>query len=211
MSPDGSARTTIAPMPDARFINGGEITNWATFEMEAMPHLDTVFRHAMWWTRDRATAEDLTQETYMQALKSFAHYTAGTNCRAWLLKILYHLNHKRRHIAARIKINDNFDDRLFDTFACEESTPQGLMDEYILQTLEILPLKFQKVIILFDVEEFSYKEIAALLNVPIGTVMSRLHRGRRILRTALAGYAQTYGIGCVANTENQVRESSLRR
>ncbi len=164
----------------------------------------------MWWAQDRATAEVLTQETYLQALKSFAHYTAGTNCRAWLLKILYHLNHKRRRIAARMKMIDNFDDRLFDTFAYEESTPQGLTDECILQTLEILPLKFQKVIILSDVEEFSYKEIAALLNVPIGTVMSRLHRGRRILRTALAVYAQTYGIGCADNTESQVRESSLR-
>lgn len=210
MSPDGLARTTIAPTPDAPLTNGDKATRWATFEKEAIPHLDTIFRHAMWWAQDRATAEVLTQETYLQALKSFAHYTAGTNCRAWLLKILYHLNHKRRHIAAGMKMVDNFDDRLFDTFAYEESTPQGLTDECILQTLEILPLKFQEVIILSDVEEFSSKEIAELLNVPIGTVMSRLHRGRRILRTALAVYAQTYGIGCADNTESQVRESSLR-
>lgn len=191
MSPDGLARTTIAPTPNAPLSNGDEAARWATFEREAIPHLDTIFRHAAWWAQDRATAEDLTLETYRQALKSFAHYTAGTNCRAWLLKILYHLNHKRRHIAAPIKMIDNFDDRLFDTFAYEESTPQGLTDECILQTLEILPLKFQEVIILSDVEEFSYKEIAALLNVPIDSVMSRLHRGRRILRTALAVYAQT--------------------
>jgi len=202
MSPEGLARTTIVPPPSAPLTDGDEATRWATFEREAIPHLDTVFRHAAWWSQDRATAEDLTQETYMQALKSFAHYTAGTNCRAWLLKILYYLNHKRRHIAARMKMIDNFDDCLFDTFAYEESTPQGLTDECILQTLEILPLKFQEVIILSDVEEFSYKEIAALLNVPIGTVMSRLHRGRRILRTALAVYAQTYGIGCADNTES---------
>ena len=190
--------------------DGDQATRWATFEKEAMPHLDTVFRHAAWWAQDRAMAEDLTQETYMQALKSFADYTAGTNCRAWLLKILYHLNHNRCYIAARLKMIDNFDDRLFDTFAHEESMPQNLTDECILQTLEILPLRFQEVIILSDVEEFSYKEIAALLNVPIGTVMSRLHRGRRLLRTALAVYAQTYGIRCADNTESQVRESSLR-
>ncbi len=210
MSPEGLARTTIAPPPDTPLSNDDEVTRWATFEREAIPHLDTVFRHAMWWAQNRATAEDLTQETYMQALKSFANYTAGTNCRAWLLKILYNLNQKRRNIAARIEMIDNFDDRLFDTFAHEESTPQNLTDECILQTLEILPLRFQEVIILSDVEEFSYKEIAALLNVPIGTVMSRLHRGRRLLRTALAVYAQTYGIRCADNTESRVRESSLR-
>lgn len=210
MSPDGLARTTIVPPPPAPLTDGDEATRWATFEREAISHLDTIFRHAMWWAQDRKTAEDLTQKTYMQALKSFVHYTAGTNCRAWLLKIFYHLNHKRRHIAARMKMIDNFDDRLFDTFAYEESTPQGLTDECILQTLKILPLKFQEVILLSDVEEFSSKEIAALLNVPIGIVMSRLHRGRRILRTALAVYAPTYGIGCADNTDSQVRESSLR-
>ena len=132
MSSDGLARTTIAPTPDTPLTNGDETTRWATFEKETIPHLDTIFRHAMWWARDRATAEVLTQETYLQALKSFAHYTAGTNCRAWLLKILYHLNHKRRRIAARRKMIDNFDDRLFDTFAHEESTPQGLTDECVV-------------------------------------------------------------------------------
>ena len=202
MSPDGlAARTTNAPTPDAPLTGGDEITRWATFEKEAMPHLETVFRQAMWWARDRSTAENLTQETYTQALKSFAHYTAGTNCRAWLLKILYHLDLQRRRTAGRGKIIDNFDESLFDTFVYKESTPQGLTDECILQTLEILPLKFQEVVILSDVEEFSYNEIAALLNVPIGTVMSRLHRGRKILRTALAVYAQTYGISCAENTE----------
>ncbi len=210
MSSDGLTRTTIAPPPFAPLTGGDEAVRRATFEREALPHLDTVFRHAAWWAQNRATAEDLTQETYMQALKSFGHYTPGTNCRAWLLKILYYINHKRLYTAARMQISDNFDDRLFDTFAYGESPPQGLTDECILQTLEILPLKFQEVIVLSDVEEFSYKEIAALLNVPIGTVMSRLHRGRKILRTALAVYAQTYGIGCADKTESRVRESRLR-
>ena len=202
MLPDGLARTTIAPTPDAPLTNGDEITRWATFEKEAIPHLDTIFRHAMWWAKDCATAEVLTRETYKQALKSFAHYTPETNCRAWLLKILYQLNQKHLHIAKRTKMIDTFDDRLLDAFAYEGSTPQGLTDECILQTLELLPLKFQKVIILSDVEEFSYKEIAALLNISIDTVISRLHRGRRILRTALAVYAQTYGIGRADNTES---------
>lgn len=210
MAPDELVRTTTAPPPNAPLTDGDEATHWANFEREAIPHFDTVFRHAMWWAQDRATAENLTQETYMQALKSFAHYTAGTNCRAWLLKILYYINHKHRRVAARLKMIDNFDDCLFDTFACEESIPQGLTDECILQTLEILPPKFQEVIILSDVEEFSCKEIAALLNVPIGTVMSRLHRGRKILRTALAVYARTYGIGGAHNTVSQVRAGSLR-
>ncbi len=210
MSSDGLTRTTIAPTPDTTLTTGDETTRWATFEEEAIPHLDTVFRHAMWWSQDRATAEALTLETYIQALKSFAHHTPGTNCRIWLLKILYHLNQKLHHIAARKKMIDNFDDRLFDTFAYEGSTPQGLTDECILQTLELLPLKFQKIIILSDVEEFSYKEIAALLNVPIDTVMSLLHRGRKILRTALAVYARTYGIGHADNTESQIRKRSLR-
>lgn len=189
MFPNELARTTIAPMPDAPLTNGDETTRWASFEKEAIPHLDTIFRYAMWWAQDRATAEVLTQETYMRALKSFAHYTAGKNCRAWLFGILYHLINKRRHIAGRRKMINNFDDCLFDTFAYEDYTPHGLTEECILQTLEILPLKFQEVIILSDVEEFSYKEIAALLNVPISTVMSRLQCGRKMLREKLADYS----------------------
>ena len=187
MQPNGLARTNIAPTPDAPLTNGGETAHWATFEKEAIPHLDTVFRHAMWWTRDRAAAEFLTQETYLLALKSFAHYTTGTDCRTRLLKILYRLNYKRCRTAARMKMIVNFDDRRFDTFAYKESTPPDLTDECLLQTLETLPPKFQIVIILSDVEELSCREIAELLNVPIGTVMSRLHRGRGILRTALGG------------------------
>ena len=191
MSPNRLVRTIIAPMTDAPLTNGDKAAHWTTFEREAIPHLDTVFRHAMWWTQNRATAEVLTRETYRQALKSFAQYTAETNCRVWLFKILYQLGNKHHRIVSRRKMIDNFDEYLFDTFSYEESPTQALTDECILQTLDTLPLEFQEVIILSDVEKFSSNEIAALLNIPIGTVMSRLHRGRKNLQTALAVYPQT--------------------
>ncbi|GAC1396792.1 MAG: sigma-70 family RNA polymerase sigma factor [Pyrinomonadaceae bacterium] len=201
MSPDKISRTSsepttlVPPLPD-------DAEQQAIFETEAIPHLGEIFRHAMWLAQNRATAEDLTQDTFKQALQSFTHYTAGTNCRAWLLRILYRLNSKRRFAAARMHFVDNFDESLLETFIYEPSTPQDLTDEDILQTLALLPWKFQEVIVMSDVEDFSYKEIAALLDVPLGTIMSRLHRGRKILRTGLAVYAQAYGINRVDNTHS---------
>jgi RNA polymerase sigma-70 factor (ECF subfamily) len=160
--------------------------SWAAFEAEAMPHVDRLFRLAMWWERDRREAEDLVQDTLVQALQSFHRFTPGTNCRAWLLSILQHVRSNRyRGKRRRLTVEDP-DDRIAETVPFVPPVPQHLTDEDLLAALRGIPEAYQDIILLCDVEELTYKEIAAALAIPIGTVMSRLHRGRALLRQELA-------------------------
>jgi RNA polymerase sigma-70 factor (ECF subfamily) len=158
---------------------------WSAFEAEVLPHVDPLFRLAMWFERDRSEAEDLVQETLKQALESFHRYTPGTNCRAWLLSILRHLRNNRRRARSRLPLVEDPDDRLAATVPFTPSIPDRLTDQEILAALDAIPVQYQEVILLSDVEELTYKEVASSLDIPIGTVMSRLHRGRALLRQAL--------------------------
>ena len=167
---------------------------WAAFEAEAVPLMPDVFRVAKWLSGDTTIAEDLTQETFVQALKSFHRYAPDTNCRAWLITILYRVNGKRRMKLGQLKLVEDTEEQIAETVAFEPSIPQHLTDEDILAAIERVPRKFSDVVMLTDVEDFSYKEAADLLGVPIGTVMSRLHRGRRLLRQQLTGVAGSFGI-----------------
>jgi RNA polymerase sigma-70 factor (ECF subfamily) len=169
--------------------------NWENFEREALPHAGDLFRVARWMARDVEEAEDLTQETLMQALKSFHRYEIGTNCKAWLMTILHHLNTKRRMKLGRLQLVAETEEQIAETVAFEPSIPQNITDEDVLQALRRVPQQFSQVVVLADVEDFAYKEISQILDVPIGTVMSRLHRGRKLLRVELAGYARNYGLG----------------
>ena len=168
---------------------------WAAFEGEAMPYLDDLFRIAMWLARNRSEAEDLVQETFTQALESFHRFEQGTNCRAWLVSIMYHMNSKRLRAGSKLRLVNDGEERIAATVASTPPTPQGITDEDILVALGALPSQFQEVVVLSDVEDMSYKEISASLDVPIGTVMSRLHRGRKLLRAKLAACAGAHGIG----------------
>jgi RNA polymerase sigma-70 factor (ECF subfamily) len=159
---------------------------WARFEGEVLPHADRLFRLAMWFERNRADAEDVVQDTMMQALKSFHRYEPGTNCRAWLVTILQRVVSNRRRARGRSIVESDPDDRLALTAPFVPPVPQHLTDEDMLQALRRLPLVFQDVIVLCDVEELTYKETAEALGIPIGTVMSRLHRARGQLRTEFA-------------------------
>ncbi len=159
---------------------------WAAFEVEAMPHVDRLFRLARWFERDRRDAEDLVQETLIQALKSFHRFSPGTNCRAWLVTILQHVRLNRRRAAQRIKTVEDADDWIAETVPFVPAMPQQLTDDEVIAALRRLPDSHQEVILLSDVEEMSYREIAEALAIPIGTVMSRLHRGRALLRKHLA-------------------------
>jgi RNA polymerase sigma-70 factor (ECF subfamily) len=162
---------------------------WATFEAEALPHVDRLFRLAMWFERDRDEAEDLVQETLKQALASFHRFKAGTNCRAWLVSILQHIRGNRQRAKSRsLFINDSLE-RAANTVPFTPPVPQELTDEDVLAALRRIPVPYQEVIVLCDVEEFTYKEIAGALSLPIGTIMSRLHRGRALLRRELAAFA----------------------
>jgi RNA polymerase sigma-70 factor (ECF subfamily) len=158
---------------------------WLAFETEAMPHVDRLFRHAMWLVRNRTEAEDLVQETLVQALQSFHRFTPGTNCRAWLVSILQHVRLNRLRKQGRTVMDSTVDDRVANVVAFVPPIPDHVTDEDMLLALQEIPPHHQEVILLCDVEDMTYKQIAAALEVPIGTVMSRLHRGRELLRTAL--------------------------
>jgi RNA polymerase sigma-70 factor (ECF subfamily) len=166
---------------------------WARFEVEAMPHAASLYRIALWLTRDQTEAEDLVQETLTEALASFYRFAPGTNCRAWLVSIMYHRQSKRRRAATRLHLVSDAEERIAETIAFEAPTPQNLTDEEVLGALDRLPPAFQEVVVLADVEEMSYKQIAAAIDIPIGTVMSRISRGRKLLRAELASYAQAHG------------------
>lgn len=168
---------------------------WATFEGEALPYQADLYRMAKWLLRERDRAEDLVQETFVQALSSFHRYEKGTNCRAWLIKIMYHVLGKRRRSESRLHIVSDTEEQIAETTAFVASTPQNITEQEVLEALKRLPLQFQEVVILSDVEDMTYKEIAEALLIPTGTVMSRLHRGRRLLRAELSAYANARGIG----------------
>lgn len=161
------------------------------FEAAALPHLKDLYRTAMRLVADRAQAEDLVQETYLQAWKSFHRFQMGTNCRAWLFKILLNkINHHRRKWFRLIKETEEG----LEGLTYEPPVPEHLHDEDILQALERLPAHYREAVLLADVQEFSYKEVAFILKIRVGTVMSRLSRGRKLLRVELAGVAESYGI-----------------
>lgn len=164
---------------------------WTAFEAEVLPHLEGLFRLAMWLEQDRDKAEDLVQETLIEALQSFHRFRIGTNCRAWLISILRHVRANRQRNSARLALVRDPDDRIAATVPFVPPVPQQLTDEQVLAALRRIPQQCQEVIILCDVEEMTYKEIAEALGVPVGTVMSRLHRGRALLRVELSEYSQS--------------------
>jgi RNA polymerase sigma-70 factor (ECF subfamily) len=178
------------------------------FEAAAMPHFIDLYRTARLLAQDTTEAEDLVQEVYLQAWKSFHRFEIGTNCRAWLFKILFHrLHHFRRRWmkAAKAEGFERPEDQ--DSIVAADPVPQEIRDEDVLKALEKVPVEFREVVLLADVEEFSYKEIAETMNLPLGTVMSRLSRGRKLLRRELAGVAAAYGIA-PAGGQNPAGESA---
>jgi RNA polymerase sigma-70 factor (ECF subfamily) len=172
------------------------------FETEAMNHLDDLFRTARRLTMNQTDAEDLVQETFMQAWKSFEQYEVGTNCRAWLYKILFNkYDHYRRKKYTQAKYIQEADDFAFLNSVYTAPVPEHLTDAEVIAALERLPVHYRSVVILADVQEFDYKEVAQILEIPIGTVMSRLNRGRAQLKKSLARLAGEYGIRAAQSGE----------
>ena len=164
------------------------------FESAALPHLNELYRTAVHLVRDRSEAHDLVQETYLQAWKAFHRFEPGTNCRAWLFKILINeVRHYRRRWF-NTKTVPEAEPSFEETLVAEPPVPEHIQDEEILAALDEIPREFREVVLLSDVQEFSYKEIAEMLGIPVGTVMSRLSRGRKQLRTKLANYVSSIGM-----------------
>jgi RNA polymerase sigma-70 factor (ECF subfamily) len=172
------------------------------FEAAAMPHMNDIYRTAARVLGDTTGADDVVQDVYLQAWKSFGQFELGTNCRAWLFKILFNTLHHYRRKWLNARMVKESEGILEMTTSPGPAVPQNITDEQMLAALTEVPHDFRSVVLLIDVEEFSYKEAAGILNVPIGTVMSRLSRGRRLLREKLADLAQSYRIG-VARPEGR--------
>ncbi len=166
------------------------------FEEEAMLHMDALYRTARRLADSQTDAEDLVQETFMQAWKSFDKYEPGTNCRAWLYKILFNkFDHQRRKKRTYARFSHDEEDLAYLNAAHNEPVPEDLTDKEVINALDKLPDHYRSVVLLADVQEFDYKEVADILEIPIGTVMSRLSRARMLLRKSLARVAADYGIG----------------
>ena len=166
------------------------------FEAEAMHHINDLYRTATRLTMNQTDADDLVQETFMQAWKSFGHYELGTNCRAWLYKILFNkFDHFRRKKYMQAKYIQEADDFVFLNTTYVAPISESVTDEEVLCALDNLPVHYRSVVLLADVHEFDYKEVAQILDIPIGTVMSRLSRARGQLKKSLVGVANEYGIG----------------
>jgi RNA polymerase sigma-70 factor, ECF subfamily len=193
----GSVAVMTEPDVDARRI-ATDARDRVRFEEDALALADQVYRVARHLANTREDAEELVQETYARAFRSWRSFTPGTNLRAWLLRILTNLNIDRGRRMQRtpdiqpLEENDYFlYNRLEESAgpdgnAQEERVIERLSQDDIVTALSAVPHDFRDVVVLVDIGDFSYQDAANILDIPVGTVMSRLHRGRRILKRELA-------------------------
>ena len=176
---------------------------YADFEREAIPHMDALFNFALRMTGDSDEADDLVQETYLKAFRFFDKFEKGTNCKAWLFRIMKntYINSYRKASKEPDKIDyeevENFYENIkpssTDSAHLEKEMYDNLLDDELSNAIASLPEDFRTVIILCDIEGFTYDEIADFVDVPVGTVRSRLHRARKMLFTNLYEYAADKG------------------
>ena len=178
-----------------------ENRNGTRFAEEAMGHLDTLYRGALRLTRDPAQAEDLVQDTYVRALRYQHSYQEGTNMKAWLFAIMRNLfwDRFKGGRPEDVSLDGDGELSLYDTLKDPTAVPESevldrIAADEVVKAVERLPELHREVVLLVDVEGFSYKDAAQVLGVPIGTVMSRLHRARHQLQKSLHDYARESGI-----------------
>ena len=171
------------------------------FAEEAIGYLDTLYRGALRLTRDPAQAEDLVQDTYVRALRYQSSYQVGTNMKAWLFAIMRNLfwDRFKGGRPEDVSLDGDGEFALYDTLKDPTAMPEAdvldpIAADEVVRAVEKLPELHREVVLLVDVEGFSYKDAAEVLGVPIGTVMSRLHRARRQLQRSLHEYAEESGI-----------------
>jgi RNA polymerase sigma-70 factor (ECF subfamily) len=176
------------------------------FERLALEHLDPLYAAALRLTRNERDAEDLVQDAFLRAFRFFDKFERGTNIKAWLFKILTNtfINKYRRSTKERTIVEGSERDAVHDRFVSREAADHAadperfffdrLLSDEVLKAVDALPIDFRLAVILADLQDFSYREVAEILDVPVGTVMSRLYRGRRLLQKALASYAAVSGL-----------------
>ena len=178
----------------------------ADFADDAMPLMASLYSAALRMTRNASDAEDLVQETYLKAYRAYERFEAGTNLKAWMYRILTntYINkyRKQQRRPSEVELGELQDLYLYKrlgeasgaTQSAEEDMLDAFVDTDVIEALEALPETFRLPVLLADVDGFSYKEIAEMLDIPIGTVMSRLHRGRKALQKKLWDVAEQHGI-----------------
>jgi RNA polymerase sigma-70 factor (ECF subfamily) len=163
----------------------GGVTRDQRFEAEALPHMRSLYGTAYRMTRNAHDAEDLVQETFLRAYRAFDGFTPGSNIRAWLYTILHRVRTDAFRRSRRSPRTVELADEGPPVPPPQDALAQG--GEDLARALASIPEVFRDAVVLRDVEDFSYQEIARILDVPIGTVMSRIHRGRALMRAALGG------------------------
>ena len=173
------------------------------FEQEAVPHMDILYNYALRMTSNSDDAHDLVQETFLKAYRFWDKYEKGTNIRAWLFRIMKnsYINRYRKETKEPETVDYNDIQNFYNTIRYESADPNdlqqqifgGLLEDNVARAIESLPEDFRTVVILCDIEGLSYEEISDFVHCPIGTVRSRLHRGRKMLRTKLLSYAAERG------------------
>jgi RNA polymerase sigma-70 factor (ECF subfamily) len=178
----------------------------AEFEALALPHLDALYSAGLRLTKNDRDAEDLVQDSFMRAFRFFDKFERGTNIKAWLFRILTNtfINRYRRTAKERNLIEGSEREAVTERMMAQDSSEYGrtpekaffdrMLSDEVLKAIDALPVDFRIVVVLADLQEFAYKEIAEILGCPVGTVMSRLFRGRRLLQKSLAHYAVELGI-----------------
>ncbi len=194
----------------------------ATFADDAMPLMDQLYGAALRMTRNAADAEDLVQETFLKAYRGYERFEAGTNLKAWMYRILTNSYINRYRAKQRrpdeTDISDVEDMYLYRRLggeqatlgdSAEESFLNSVTDDAIKKAIEAIPENFRIAVLLADVEGFAYKEIAEIIDVPIGTVMSRIHRGRKALEKQLHSYAEERNLLPDSENGNEVTDVSV--
>ncbi len=176
------------------------------FESLSLEHLDALYSAGLRLTRNERDAEDLVQDAFLRAYRFFDKFERGTNMKAWLFKILTNtfINKYRRRVKERSVVDGASRESGNEHVVTREPTESGadpeetffdrLLSDDVIRAIDQLPIDFRLVVILADLQEFSYKEIAEILDCPVGTVMSRLYRGRKLLQKNLLGYAIATGV-----------------
>lgn len=184
-------------------LTNKEIKKQQDFNDEILPHLDALYNFGLRLTSDPNDAEDLVQDTIVKAYRFFSSYEKGTNAKAWLFRILKnsYINNYRRKSKKPQEVDydevatfyETIRDERTETSDLEDKMFRELIDDDLSRALDSIPEDFRTVVLLCDVEDFTYEEIANMLDVPIGTIRSRLHRGRNLLKAELMEYATKRG------------------
>jgi|ERR1051326_1391608 RNA polymerase sigma-70 factor (ECF subfamily) len=199
-----SASSELNPQQSLPPTDNDEIrSKHEEFDREAIPHMDILYNYALRMTANAEDAKDLIQETFLKAYRFWDKYEKGTNIRAWLFRIMKnsYINRYRKETKEPETVDYNEIQNFYNSIRDQASDPNdlqekifsGLLEDDVARALESLPEDFSTVVILCDIEGLSYEEIAEFVDCPVGTIRSRLHRGRKMLRSKLSSYAKKHG------------------